>query len=197
MAFLILTALITRMVGFRIISRMSRILVGLLICIVSSRGQEVGEYQVKALFIRDFAKFVEWPPEAFSSPQEPLTICIAGQDPFGSEIDQAVKGKMVKSREIAIRRLARGEDSKGCQVLFIGALERRSAMILLWSPANAPVLSIGEGDRFMDMGGVIGFFMEGDKVRFDINLQAAARAHLKISSKLLSLARTVRGSPKP
>lgn len=173
-------------------TRLARLLIGLLISLAALRAQTVSEYQVKALFIYNFAKFIDWPPEAFASVKEPITVCIAGQDPFGADIDQAVKGKTVNSRELSIKRIGKSDDVKGCQVLFVGSLEKKRAKGLLTSLNGANVLSVGESDGFPDMGGIIGFTMDGNKVRFDINLEAAEHAHLKISSKLLSLARSVK-----
>jgi hypothetical protein len=179
------------MTSLKKIARIAGTMVSLLILAAPMRAQAVSEYEVKALFIYNFAKFIEWPPEAFSVSREPITVCIAGQDPFGSEIDQAVKGKTVNSRELAIKRIGKSDDLKGCQILFIGSAEKKYAKFLL-SSAGVGVLSVGESDGFTEMGGVIGFAMDGNKVRFDINLEAAERAHIKISSKLLSLARYVK-----
>lgn len=180
------------MTALKTASRLARTTISLLIFVAIARAQAVSEYQVKALFIYNFAKFIEWPPETFSNSHDPITVCIAGQDPFGSEIDQAVKGKTVNSRELVIKRIGKSDDTKGCQVLFVGSIEKKHIKSLLSSVGTSNVLSVGENDGFPDMGGVIGFAMEGNKVRFDVNLEAANRAHLKISSKLLSLARSVK-----
>ncbi len=154
-------------------------------------AQEVTEYQVKALFIYNFAKFVEWPPESVANPRDPINICVLGQNPFGAALDQAVRGKAVGAREVLLKHLNAGDDAKSCQVLFVST-DKKRAKSLISEIANAPILTIGDSDGFTDSGGIIGFAMEDSKVRFDINLESAERSHLKISSKLLSLARSVK-----
>jgi hypothetical protein len=171
-------------------------MIGLLLVATAAPAQMVGEYRVKALFIYNFAKFVEWPPGTFADPRDPFVMCLAGQDPFGQDFEAAVKGKTINSREIVIKRVAKVEEARACQVLFV-ALDKKRAKLLLSSLSANPVLSVGENEGFADGGGIICFAIEGNKVRFDINLEAAERAHLKISSKLLSLARSVKEPDKP
>lgn len=174
----------------------AQVLISLLIASFALHAQRADEYQVKALFIYNFAKFVEWPPTSFTGAHDPITVCIAGEDPFGSEFDQAVQNKTVNSRAFQIRRIGKAEDPRTCQILFVASLDKKH-LHQLWLAANGlPVLTITDyADA--DTYGVINFVMEDSKVRFDINMQAAERAHLKISSKLLSLARSVKEPPKP
>ena len=178
-----------------LLRKVAHVLIGLLTASFALQAQKADEYQVKALFIYNFAKFVEWPPSSFAGAHDPITVCIAGEDPFGSEFDQAVQNKTVNSRTLLIRRIGKSEDPRTCQILFVASLDKKH-LHQLWSAlSNLPVLSISD---YMDAdeGGVINFVMEDSKVRFDINMQAAERAHLKISSKLLNLARSVKEPPK-
>jgi hypothetical protein len=144
------------------------------------------EYNVKAAFLLNFTKFVEWPAAAFSSPDAPLTICIVGDDPFGRVIDQMVEGEAVKTHKITIERI-RSDQPRTCQVLYV-ADSRSLPAFALSGPA---VLTVGEGDEFIHNGGIIGFVLDERHVRFDINLKSATNAGLKLSSKLLSVARSV------
>lgn len=145
------------------------------------------EYNVKAAFLLNFTKFVDWPPNAFGTPDARLTICILGDDPFGRVIDQIVEGESVNGHKIAVERL-RTDQQKSCQVAYIG---NNGTMPSVFSAARAAVLTVGEGDDFLHQGGIIGFVIDNRHVRFDINLKAATNASLKLSSKLLSVARSV------
>jgi hypothetical protein len=144
------------------------------------------EYEVKAAFLLNFTKFIEWPPSAFASPEAPLLICIAGDDPFGHALDQIVEGETVNGHSVAVERV-RADQQKTCQVVYSG--NNRSAA----TPplAAVGVLTVGEGDEFIQQGGIIGFVIENRHVRFAVNLKAAANAGLKVSSKLLSVAKSV------
>jgi hypothetical protein len=155
------------------------------------------EYQLKAVFLMNFAKFVEWPATAFRSAQSALTICVLGEDPFGHDLDDVVRGQVAGDRALAVRRLAQVQREDNCQVLFVSAAEKARTERVLAVLGNTPTLTVGEGDEFPAAGGVIGLLIEDNKVRFDVNLEAAERAGLKISSKLLKLARNVRDRRKP
>ncbi len=145
------------------------------------------EYDVKAAFLLNFTKFVEWPPSAFASPDAPLTICILGDDPFGRAIDQLVEGEFVNRHRIAVERI-RTDQPKSCQVLFVG---NNGSIPTAFSAANPAVLTVGDGTDFLRQGGVIAFVVDNRRVRFDISLKAATNAGLKLSSKLLTVARSV------
>jgi len=148
------------------------------------------EYEVKAAMLYNFAKFVDWPAAALA-PGAPFVIGIVGNDPFGIRFDASLRDKAVNGHPIVVRRFALADDMKGCQVLFLSAADPARARRVLQSFARAPVLTVGEGEHFAAIGGVIGFVMDDRRVRFEINLDAAHRAGLQISSKLLRLA-TVR-----
>jgi len=153
------------------------------------------EYQVKAAFLYNFAKFVEWPSGAFTNSTDPIEICIVGQNPFGSTLENMVQGKKVGNRAFAVRQLPDAQQAKGCQILFIGAGEWKRVRTLLDALKGAPVLTVGETDDFTSFGGVIAFQLEGPRVRIQIALEPAERAKLRISSKLLSLAEIVKKQP--
>jgi uncharacterized protein DUF4154 len=153
------------------------------------------EYQVKAAFLYNFAKFVEWPPGTFANSGDPIGICIVGQNPFGSALENMVQGKKVGERVFEVRRLPDTQQTKGCQILFIGAGEWKRVRALLDALKGAPILTVGETDDFTSFGGVIAFQLQGPRVRIQIALESAERARLRISSKLLSLAEIAKKQP--
>lgn len=151
-------------------------------------AQRPSEYQVKAAFLLNFTKFIDWPPGALSDPNGPFTICLLGDDPFGPVLDQMVEGEKVGNHKVAVERL-QSKPSSGCQVLFVSSSEKDIPDIL---GTIAPgVLTVGDKESFVREGGIIGFVLDHRRVRFDISQSAAAKASLKLSSKLLSVARTV------
>jgi hypothetical protein len=149
------------------------------------------EYAIKAAFLYNFAKFVEWPPETFPQASTPVSFCIFGDDPFDGSLDTVVQGETLNGRRLAVRRTRDLPAARECQVLFVSASEKGRAFEALSALRGTSVLTVGEGKDFLDQGGVIRLFLEQNRMRFDVNLDAAERNHLKISSKLLALARTV------
>jgi hypothetical protein len=147
------------------------------------------EYGVKAAFLLNFTKFAEWPPTAFSDPQAGIAICILGSDPFGHSIDDVVQGEVVDGRKVLVRRISQPPEPQMCQVLFVDPALKEPAKILEGLPPG--VLTVGEGARFLRDGGMVSFVIENRRVRFDINITASENGHLKLSSKLLSVARSV------
>lgn len=145
------------------------------------------EYQIKAAFLFNFAKYVEWPPAALANAETPFAIGVLGEDPFGAVLDQAVRDKKIKDRAFVVRRGDDPADLADCHIVFMGgagARERARALSLF---RQRPVLTVGEQEDFTRAGGVMSFFMSDNKVSFEINLAAAERARLKISSQLLRL----------
>ncbi|MDX2032042.1 MAG: YfiR family protein, partial [Blastocatellia bacterium] len=127
------------------------------------------EYQVKAAFLFNFAKFVEWPGEAFPDGGAPLVIGIVGSDPFGATLDQTVSNKSVNNRQLSIRRLKWGQNLRSCHILFVSSSERRRMGQIVESLKGASVLTVGEMEQFNQQGGIINFLMEENKVGFEIN----------------------------
>jgi hypothetical protein len=164
-----------------------------------SLGQSGGisEYDVKAIFLYNFAKFVEWPANAFPDAKAPITVCIFGDDPFGSTLDDIVRGKTINDRGLTIRRIRKPEDTRGCQILFVSNTEDRRLSAILASVSGSSVLVIGDSEDFADLGGGIQFFLEDTKVHFAINVDAIQRAHLSVSAKLLALAKIVHDGSRP
>jgi len=160
-----------------------------------AQSEPPSEYQIKAAFLYNFAKFVEWPADTFADPHDPIVLGIVGEDPFGSVLDKIVLGKTVNGRGLMIKRLKPGPDLRKCHILFISSSEKKHLAPILESLQGSSVLTVGETDRFAQSGGVINFILEENKVRFEINSETAARARLKISSKLLALARIVANQP--
>src|SRR5216683_4298671 len=155
-------------------------------------GQSIDEYQVKAAFLYNFAKFVEWPAQAFTGPDEPISICIFGQNPFGRSLDDAVRGKVVEGRAFVVLKLSDFRQSGACKILFISSSERKSVRALLAQVKTGGILTVGETEGFAAEGGVVDFTLDEGRVRIEINVQAAEQQWLRISSKLLSLARIVK-----
>jgi hypothetical protein len=145
------------------------------------------EYAVKANYLYKFAPFVEWPPRVFPTPTAPLSICVVGQDPFGSALDDAVRGQNFNARPITVRRMASVAPDSACNILFVGRGSGQSPGDALKAVAGQPVLTVTDGGRGGE-GGVVQFVMEDGHVRFDIDEAAARASGLVISSKLLSLA---------
>jgi hypothetical protein len=160
---------------------------------LQARGQNVGEYTVKAAFLYNFAKFVEWPADSMGGGGSPLVLGVLGDDPFGAAIDQVVAGKTANGRQLVVRRFKWGQDLKQCHILFISSSERKRLAEILGALRGASVLTVGDMDQFGQQGGMIQFVIEQSRVRFEINIGAAQNARLKISSKLLALARNVKG----
>jgi len=151
--------------------------------------QGPSEYQMKAAFLYNFAKFVEWP--AISGKQaSPIALCVLGKDPFDGELARAVEGKNVDGRPFTTRRISEAGAAQSCQVLFVSASEAGRAAEIMKKIAGFSVLTVGDTDQLWENGVMITFLMDRQRVRFRINQGAAERASLKISSKLLSLAQT-------
>src|ERR1700704_2824966 len=160
----------------------------------TSDSSDSSEYLIKAGFIYNFAKFVEWPTTAFAQPDSPIVIGILGIDPFGPLIDRIVENKKIGARGFVVKRLKWGGDLKElkeCKILFVGASERAHIDELMQIVKTLPILTVGETPGFAERGGVIRFVLEDNRVRFEINVDAAHEADLTISSRLLTLARII------
>ncbi len=158
----------------------------------SARGQSPPtEYEIKAAFLYNFAKFVEWPADAFSDSRAPIVVGIVGEDPFGASLDAMVFGKSVNGRGLVVKRVSEGPELRSCHILFISSSRQKHLARILEILKDSGVLTVGEADRFTTSGGAIRFVLDENKVRFEINLDATGRARLKLSAKLLALARRV------
>lgn len=162
-----------------------------------ARGQSPGssdssEYLIKAGFIYNFAKLMEWPDPVFPQPNSPIVIGVLGNtDPFQGTLDDVLKGKQVNGHPFVVRHLKSRDDIKGCNILFVTSSEATHVDELLHQVRGLPILTIGDTPGFAERGGIINFVVEDNKVRFDIDVQAAKQADINISSRLLALARIV------
>jgi len=150
------------------------------------------EYEVKAAYLYNFSKFIEWPPNAAVATHAPLVIGVVGDDPFGPVLDETVRPKGVADEpRLVVRRFSRLEDVVHADILFISSSEAERLPQILKILDGASVLTVGEMERFAERGGMIALKVEDKKVRFDINLDSVRRANLRLSSHLLKLARIV------
>jgi hypothetical protein len=165
-------------------------LLGVVCLLMMCAGEEPSqEYKVKAAFIFNFARFVGWPASAFAGPDAPFVIAVVGTDPFDGMLEAAVAGKVVGARPVVVKHFASADDIDLCQILFIPAGDDDAQDRALKRVVDKAVLTIGESDNFITDNGCLRFFLENDKMRFEINADATDRAQLKISSKLLRLAK--------
>lgn len=163
------------------------------ICPMMSHAQSsVEEYRLKAAFLLRFAEFVEWPADALGNTGNPFVLCLAG-DPFQGDLQEMAQGKLIDARAVQIRHIKQVQEVRGCHLLFIGGNQSERVSDFTASLKSLPVLTVGESDDFLERRGIIRFCMDEHKVRFEISRDAAESAHLKISSKLLLLAKTVVG----
>ena len=167
-----------------------------LTCLSVAKTPASSEYEVKAAFLFHFAQFVEWPEGTFKDAGSPLTYCTIGEDPFHGALAASLNGKTIEARVVRVQHIKQAQQIQGCQILFIGAAENRLIPEVLTAIKGTPVLTVGESEHFARNGGMIGFFLEENKIRFEINLEAAEHAKLKVSSRLLALAKTVIGGQR-
>jgi hypothetical protein len=147
------------------------------------------DYDIKAAFLYNFTKFVEWPQGAFPGVEDPIVVGVLGAPQCAEALEQLVKTRKVSGRSIVVRRVATAQEAKSAHVLFVGVDEATQFARMLPALQGAPVLTVGESSDFTGLGGEITFVLEDSKVRFEINSVAAERAGLKISAQLLKLAR--------
>jgi hypothetical protein len=174
---------------------MVRLACSLGLCIILVNGmspkmqsQEIEEYQLKAAFLFNFTKFISWPHADASSK---LTVCVVSAKEVAGALEAVTKGKSVDARQVVVQQLSFPAGLETCQLLFIGASGKKAEEILV-AARNLPIVTVGEDEKFLRRGGMINFVLEDGKLRFEINTDAANRAGINISSKLLSLAKIVR-----
>lgn len=174
-----------------------RLLSGLLAVLpLAAQGESgVSEEEIKAAFLFNFAKFVEWPPLHNSA--SVFVVGVLGRDSFAAALEQIVQGKAINGKPLLVRRLSRPPESRGCHVVFLTGDDKNRPKQLLAAISAEGVLTVGEAEEFAERGGVIGFVKESNRIRFEINLEAASRAGLRVSSRLLQLARVVHTASAP
>jgi hypothetical protein len=174
--------------------RLPGLLLGFLLPLLGMARAQAGaptEYQVKAAYLYNFTRYVEWPDSAFAAPESPFVVGVVGHDPFGPTLDKILDGRTMNGRPFLVKRFKHADDVQPCQLLFVGEYETDKLPRILSHLGNAGTLTVGESYGFLQHGGAINFLIEDNHVRFEINLNAADRCGLKISSKLLALARNV------
>lgn len=152
-------------------------------------GSLPNEYTVKAVFLYNFGRYVEWPEKAFANASDPFVIGILGEDLFGGSLDEIAAKKSILGRRIVVRRFASLEDYRPpCQILFVSrSLSREKQAAAVKQTEGMAVFVVGETPGFATLGGMANFFVDGDRIRFEINADAARRAQLRIDAKLLNL----------
>lgn len=164
---------------------------------ISAQDAQSVEYQVKAAFLLNFARFVTWPADAFPNEKSPITFCVFRYDPFGTALDDVLREKSINNRGATARRINELTEVKACQLVFISEREEKRLPEILNAAKGASTLLVGDGADFAQRGGAIQFFLENNKLRFAINVDAIQGARLQASSKLLALARIVHGDSPP
>ncbi len=158
---------------------------------------EITEYQVKAAFLYNLAKFVQWPESLFHTPASPITICVLGRDPFGTALTDTVGGKLLGRRAIAVESINDTQKARHCHIIFVSSSERNRFPAILHDLKTNSALVVGDTEGFAAQGGVVNLKVEADMVRMEINLDAVREKNLQISSKVLSLAQIVRYTGLP
>ena len=173
----------------RFFGRLTGIVLGLLLVIpAAAQSVALRDYQIKAVFLFNFAQFVDWPPAAFQAGDSPFVIGVLGDDPFGPDLEEATKGEKLGNRVLEIRRYRRVEDVDACHILFISRSEISRLERVMTALGRRSILTVSDTEEFNRRGGMIRFVTENNKVRMKINLEAAKSANLVLSSKLLRAA---------
>jgi YfiR/HmsC-like len=182
----------------RLLRRTIAAVLWLLFAASSVVGQErPGEYQVKAAYLYNFGRFVVWPAKLTTANTGPFTICVLGEDPFGPALDTTLAGETIGNQKVAARRISSLQESVDCQILFISSSEAKRLNKIIEALGNSAVLTVSDIPQFSQRRGMIQLLMEGNRIRFEVNLAATQRAGLTLSSELLKVATAVRKDPQP
>jgi hypothetical protein len=157
-----------------------------------SQNEEGVEYPVKLAFLYNFTKFVEWPADSYSNPGAPLAICIVGRDPFNPDIEGELRTRRVGSHPVEVRTLTTTARLSMCHMVFVPITEEKQAATILKSLQGSSTLTVGETEGFAGLGGIINLTVDENKVHLEVNVPAAERAGLKISSNLLNIAKIIK-----
>ena len=149
------------------------------------------EYRAKANYLANFPSFVEWPPEAMPQGKAAFLVCVFGEFPFGTFLAEITRGTTVHNRPVEIRWVRKPQELSSCQILFISHSEQKRYNQVLNAVRDHVVFTVGETPEFLDAGGILSFSTQQGVLQFDVNLEPADKAHLKISSRLLALARHI------
>jgi len=162
------------------------------ISVLHAQQPKVSEYHVKAVYLYNFGRFVQWPANATAAKGDSFSICVLGQDPFGPSLDSTLAGETLDGKPLAVKRISTTRDAGECRILFISSTEENRLKEILVALDESSILTVSDMPSFSRRGGMIQFVLEGDKVRFEINLTRAETAKLTLSSELLKVATTVR-----
>ncbi|HXO87263.1 MAG TPA: YfiR family protein [Candidatus Acidoferrales bacterium] len=160
--------------------------------ILRAQQPKASEFQVKAAYLYNFGRFVQWPDESGTDRHESFEICVLGTDPFGQALDATLAGGTIGGKSVAAKRITKPQDVDSCRILFISSSEESHLKEDLAALDKTRVLTVSDIPRFSERGGMIGFILDGNRVRFDVNLDSAQGAGLTLSSELLKVATSVR-----
>jgi YfiR/HmsC-like len=150
------------------------------------------DYEVKATYLYNFGRFVEWPGKIAAAQGGPFTVCVLGQDPFGNSLDATLAGETIGGKTIVAKRISSAEESDNCQILFLSLRDDSRVNKIIADLDKKAVLTVSDMPQFVKRGGMIQFVLEGKRVRFEVNLTATQHAGLTLSSELLKVATAVR-----
>lgn len=175
------------------------LLAGFLIGVSRGQAQQPKPtvYDVKAAYLYNFGKFVEWPAKVTSGNNESFTICVLGKDPFGASLDATIAGEAIDGKSVLAKRISKPQEALNCRVLFISSSEDAQLKDILATLERTSVLTVSDMSQFTRRGGMIQFVDEANRVRFEVNLTVAERAGLTLSSQLLKVAISVRRNSQP
>lgn len=159
-----------------------------------AQGPKPTDYDVKAAYLYNFGRFVEWPASVTSN-RDSFTLCVLGQDPFGPVLDTTLAGETIGGKGVAAKRISTPQEAASCQILFLSSAEESQLNKVIETLNKEAILTVSDMPQFSQRGGMIQFVLEGKKVRFEVNLAAVQRAGLTLSSELLKVATAVRRSP--
>jgi uncharacterized protein DUF4154 len=169
---------------------------GMFVSQIRAQQPKPGEYKVKAVYLYNFGKFVQWPEARETRDQlEPFLICVLGKNPFGGLLESTIKGEDVNGMHLSAKRVTNAADTTGCRILFISSSETDRLGKILEELQSKPILTVSDIANFCDRGGMIQFELKDEKVRFAVNMTAAEKAGLTLSSQLVKVATSVRRNP--
>lgn len=159
--------------------------------ILFAQQQKPSEYQVKATYLYNFGRFIKWPDSSPAGKTGTFSVCVIGRDPFGAILDSTLAGETLDGRPVVLHRFSKPQDAAGCRILFISSNEEKHLNEILVALDDSGILTVSDMHDFTRRGGMIQFVLEGDRVRFEINLVNAENAKLTLSSELLKVAASV------
>jgi hypothetical protein len=162
---------------------------------VHAQQAKPSEYKVKAAYLYNFGRFVNWPEKVTPEQDGVFAVCVFGPDPFGPVLDSTLAGVSLDGKPVVTKRITKPQDATACRILFINSTEESHLREILAAVDQAGVLTVSDMPDFSRRGGMIQFILEGERIRFEVNLANAANSGLTLSSELLKVAASVRGNP--